>query len=77
MAFSLVYWAAGGTGICTMRCASLNTTTTTTTMASLNTTTTTTMATVANNCDEIVCDKVQPFLAKYCIYNNLIVLITN
>jgi len=55
MTFSLVYWAAGGTGMCTTRCHSLNnTTTTTTTTAIMNTTMATT---VANNCDEIVCDK--------------------
>jgi len=44
MGFSLVYWAAGGVGMCTMRCATLNTTSTTTTIAN-------------TNCDEIVCDK--------------------
>jgi len=50
MTWSLIYWAAGGTGICTMRCATVNATTTTTT-------TTLATTTIANNCDEIVCDK--------------------
>ena len=60
MVFSIIYWQAGGTGRCAVRCWSLdNTTTTTTTMASTTSiaVTTTSFSPTTYPCDEIVCDK--------------------
>ena len=59
MVFSIVYWQAGGTGRCAVRCWSIHNTTTTPTMtatATATTITTTTAASTSYPCDEVGCD---------------------
>ena len=65
MLFSIVYWQAGGTGRCAVRCWSIHNTTTTPPMTATATTitttstptTTTTAASTPFPCDEVVCDQ--------------------